>query len=95
MAAIDLPSALRSWTEDVSGDPVISARPHFAGASRDAWQLDVEAGGKRRELFLLRDKGSASGSFRDAAVLRALAPTTVPVPGVIGHDWPQRRVVTS
>jgi len=86
MAPIDLPSTLRSWIEEASGDPVISARPHFAGASREAWQLDVEAGGRRRELFLLRDKSSASGSLRDAAVLRALAHTELPVPEVIGHD---------
>ncbi len=86
MAPIDLPSTLHSWIEEASGDPVISARPHFAGASREAWQLDVEAGGKRRELFLLRDKSSASGSLRDAAVLRALAHTELPVPEVIGHD---------
>jgi aminoglycoside phosphotransferase (APT) family kinase protein len=86
VAAIDLPPTLRSWIEDASGLSVTSAKPHFAGASRNAWNVEVERGSLRRELFLLRDKSGAGGSFRDAAVLRALASTPVPVPEVIGHD---------
>lgn len=82
----ELPPALRAWVEDVSGLPVTEAMRHFAGASRDAWIVDVGAEGRRRELFLLCDKAGSGGSGRDAAVLGALAGTPVPVPEVIGQD---------
>lgn len=63
---------------------MLRATPHFAGASRRAWSVDVETGSGVRPLFLLRDKGDRGGSARDAAFLRALADTPVPVPAVIG-----------
>jgi aminoglycoside phosphotransferase len=86
MVAIDLPSNLRTWAEEVVGRPLTSASRHFAGASRDAWNLELGHGPDRRELFLLCDKGGSGGSGRDAAVLRALAGSPVPVPEVYGWD---------
>ena len=66
MALIDLPSTLRAWVADASGDPVAAARPHFAGVNREAWQVEVGHGSTARKLFLLRDKTHSGGSFRDA-----------------------------
>jgi len=86
MASIDLPPKLRAWVEDVSGLQVGRARPHFAGVSRDAWQVDVGGRDSGRELFLLSDRGRSQGSQQDATVLRALASTPIPVPAVVGYD---------
>lgn len=97
---IDLPGHLRAWVEEASGARVVAAERHLAGASREAWSVDVAAEEADRygsepavemasnvafseRLFLLRDKGQGGGSARDAAVLRALEGTTVPVPRVV------------
>nr|WP_249420580.1 phosphotransferase family protein [Rhabdothermincola salaria] len=74
------------WIEREAGGPVTSARRHLVGASRQAWSVDVERDGDTSALFVLRDLGRGGGSRRDAAVLRALAPTAVPVPTVHAHD---------
>ena len=80
---VELADDLRGWVEAVSGGTVTAASRHLAGASRLAWNIDLADG---RPLFLLRDAGRGGGSGRDAAILRALAPTAVPVPAVLGHD---------
>ena len=79
-----LPPSLARFVAEAGGGRVLRATPHFAGASRRAWSVDVETGSGVRPLFLLRDKGDRGGSARDAAFLRALADTPVPVPAVIG-----------
>lgn len=65
---------------------MLRAAAHVGGASRSAWAIDVLDDRARapRYLFMLRDKGKGGGSLRDAAVLRALAKTDVPVPAVVG-----------
>ena len=85
-ASIDLPSDLLTWVEATTNGRVVGAAPHVAGASRSAWSIDVQGDRARapRSLFMLRDKGKGGGSMRDAAVLRALAKTDVPVPEVVG-----------
>ena len=82
----DLPLELLAWVETTTSGRVVDAVQHIAGASRSAWSIDVAGPSDRgaRGLFLLRDKGTGGGSHRDAAVLRALAPTSVPVPEVVG-----------
>ncbi|MEZ4334375.1 MAG: phosphotransferase family protein [Myxococcota bacterium] len=81
-----LPEAIARWIESETGGRVVAARRAGAGASRRAWAVDVAAGGASPlALFCLVDaEGSEGGSMRDAAVLRALAPTPVPVPRVFG-----------
>jgi aminoglycoside phosphotransferase (APT) family kinase protein len=83
-AMLDLPDELRAWVETAAGTGVTRAARHLAGASRQAWTVDLADG---RPLFMLRDQvGAGGGSTRDAAILRALAPTAVPVPTVVAHD---------
>ena len=106
MTSIDLPPSLEAWVESVTRRRVVRARRHLAGASREAWSIDVDTelhvdlGGKTdtegaapdteseppNRLFLLRDQGKGGGSERDAAVLRALTGSAVPVPQVAGSD---------
>jgi aminoglycoside phosphotransferase (APT) family kinase protein len=76
------PDAL-DWVERATGGVVVRADRHLAGASRQAFSIDVRRGDELLALFLLRDNlGSGGGSARDGAVLRALAGTAVPVPVV-------------
>jgi aminoglycoside phosphotransferase (APT) family kinase protein len=86
MAEDELPTDVAAWVESSTGGETLSARRHLAGASRQAWAVDVERDGSVLELFLLRDIGRGGGSERDAAVLTALATTDVPVPAVVGSD---------
>ncbi len=82
----ELPGELSSWIEQATGSTVASAARHLSGASRQAWTIDTADG---RPLFLLRDQvGAGGGSARDAAVLRALASSPVPVPAVVADDAP-------
>jgi len=81
---LDLPADLRDWVEAVASGPLLSATPHLAGGSRSAWNLEVAGAAGRCALFLLRDKRDGGGSSKDAAVLRALAATPLPVPRVVG-----------
>ncbi|MHA7838119.1 MAG: phosphotransferase [bacterium] len=86
-SVVDLPDTLRDWVESVCDASVISASPHSGGASRHAWTVDVaDRKGSERALFLLGDKSGTGGSQRDAAVLRALHPTPVPVPAVVAES---------
>lgn len=85
IAAHALRPALAQWVESTVGGRIAHVRAHAGGASRSAFAIDLEgADGKPSALFLLADKGGGGGSQRDAEVLRALAPTAVPVPRVIG-----------
>jgi len=87
MPAGELPEELEAWVVTTTGGSVVASRRHLAGASRQAWSVDVDRAGARLDLFLLRDQaGGRGGSARDAAVLQALAGTPVPVPAVHGHD---------
>jgi aminoglycoside phosphotransferase (APT) family kinase protein len=82
-----LPDEVRAWIEATTGGAVREAHRHLAGASRQAWSVDVERDGTTLPLFALRDiPVGGGGSMRDAAVLRALASTSVPVPHVHGND---------
>ncbi len=85
-----LPDGLRAWVEREAGGAVVRCTPHHAGASRSAWSVDVDPGsgtdGSARALFLLQDKGQGGGSARDAAVLRALDETDIPVPTVVAAN---------
>ena len=79
----ELPGELRAWVEATAATRVRRAHRHLAGASRQAWSIDSDAGG----LFLMRDNlGGSGGSARDATVLRALRDTPIPVPHVYGND---------
>jgi aminoglycoside phosphotransferase (APT) family kinase protein len=80
------PAELRAWIEESVGGSVRATRRHLAGASRQAWSVDVEADGDVLALFVLRDLGTSGGSWRDAAVLRALGSTAIPVPTVHAAD---------
>lgn len=84
--AIDLPDALADWVTSETGEPLLAAAPHRAGASRSAWRVETGSENAPRSLFLLQDRNRGGGSARDAAVLRALGPTEVPVPEVVAID---------
>ncbi len=78
-----LPVRLLEWIEAETAGRVVAARRSGKGASRQAWAVDVETATSIRACFCLRDSTSGSGgSVRDAAVLRALATTGIPVPRV-------------
>jgi aminoglycoside phosphotransferase (APT) family kinase protein len=81
---LDLPADLRDWVEASARGSLLSATRHLAGASRSAWNLEVDGAEGRCALFLLRDKGDGGGSSKDAAVLKALGATPLPVPRVVG-----------
>ena len=85
-----LPPDLRDWIEATTDATVTGSHRHLAGASRQAWSVDVEHDGEILPLFVLRDSLSGNGgSARDGAVLTALAGTAVPVPRVYGVDEPR------
>ncbi len=85
-----LPPDLRDWIEATTDSTVTGSHRHLAGASRQAWAVDVESDSEVVPLFVLCDSLSGNGgSARDGAVLTALATTTVPVPRVHGVDAPR------
>ena len=84
--SIPLPDDLRGWVEQVTAGAVVASVSHHEGASRSAWNVDVEVDGAPRPLFLLQDKREGGGSARDSVVLRALAGSGVPVPEVVATD---------
>jgi aminoglycoside phosphotransferase (APT) family kinase protein len=88
-----LPDDLRSWVETTTRGAVVRADRHLAGASRQAWAVDVVRDGSTLELFLLRDTGRGGGSARDAAVLAALGGTDVPTPTLQGSHPALRSVL--
>lgn len=92
-----LPDALRKWVEHATQGLVTRSTSHHAGASRSAWSVDVEVSASDRAwpLFLLQDKGSGGGSVRDAAVLRALVGSGVPVPEVVAADQERAAILLS
>jgi aminoglycoside phosphotransferase (APT) family kinase protein len=78
-----MPVRLVEWIEAEAVGRVVAARRGGEGASRKAWAVDLETAAGTRALFCLCDSTSGSGgSMRDAAVLRALATTGIPVPRV-------------
>ena len=94
MSAGPLPADLHDWIEATTGGSVVAAHRHLAGASRQAWSVDVTLDDAPLALFVLRDNLSGTGgSSRDAAVLRALSPTAVPVPKVHANDPDLRSVL--
>lgn len=78
-----IPGELVDWIEDATGGRVVAAKRGGEGASRQAWSVDLASPTGLEGLFCLRDAaGGSGGSAKDAAVLRALASTAVPVPRV-------------
>ena len=78
-----LPEALVAWIEASTGGRIAAAKRAGEGASRQAWAVDLVRDAGHEALFCLRDAaGGMGGSGRDAAVLRALAGTGIPVPAV-------------
>lgn len=94
MAVDGLPPNVQAWVESATGGVTVAAHRHLAGASRQAWSVDVDRDATTLELFLLRDIGRGGGSARDAAVLTALATTGIPVPTVHASDAQLRVVLT-
>lgn len=90
---VAMPDELATWVEAETGAAVVFAAPHFAGASRSAWQVDIETSAGTRPLFLLRDRNDGGGSGRDAGVLRALAGTDVPRAAVVAYDEGRRTLL--
>src|SRR5450432_2270832 len=87
MSEGSLPPDLRAWIESVASGDVTQARRHVAGASRQAWSVDLRRDETSVPLFVLRDVLSGNGgSVRDGAVLSALASGPIPVPNVLGVD---------
>jgi aminoglycoside phosphotransferase (APT) family kinase protein len=86
MNKIDLPEELISWVEKITNKKIVRASRPEAGASREAWAIDVDSDCNSDKLFLLRDKGSGDGSSKDARTLIALRNSSIPVPQVIGYD---------
>lgn len=80
---VGLPEELLDWIETATGGRVVAAKRGGEGASRQAWAVDLAGPAGPEQLFCLRDAaGGSGGSSKDAAVLRALATTTIPVPRV-------------
>ena len=94
-AATPLPDGLRAWVERETGGRVAASRAHHAGASRSAWQVDVAGPTSTRALFVLQDKRDGGGSARDAAVLRALSGSGVPVPEVVAASEADAAILLS
>ena len=79
----EMPEPIASWIESETGGRLVAARRAGEGASRRAWAIDLAGPRGPEALFCLCDATPAGGgSLRDAAVLRALAPTAIPVPAV-------------
>lgn len=97
MSSAPLPDDLRTWIEQATGGVVAKSVSHHEGASRSAWNVDVDAGadGAPRRLFVLQDKREGGGSARDAVVLRALAASGVPVPEVVAADDARAAILLS
>jgi aminoglycoside phosphotransferase (APT) family kinase protein len=82
-----LPPDLRAWIESAASGQITEARRHVAGASRQAWSVDIKREATSVPLFVLRDVLSGNGgSLRDGAVLSALASGPIPVPDVYAVD---------
>ncbi|HXY91932.1 MAG TPA: phosphotransferase family protein [Acidimicrobiia bacterium] len=82
--------ALREWIEGITGGRIVDARRPPGGGSRELYLVDVERPDGTVVPLVLRCE--AGGSFtgteispaKEAVVYRALEPTAVPVPRVIG-----------
>jgi hypothetical protein len=82
-----LPPDLYDWIQSATSGTITEARRQVAGASRQAWSVDVERNGTSVPLFVLCDALSGrGGSVRDGAVLAALAGGPVPVPKLYAVD---------
>jgi len=86
-----LPAPLIDWIEATGNGTVTHLERSFAGVSREAWAVDITtAQGDVKAWFMLWDRGIGPVSntvfelTREAAVLRALANTAVPVPRIHG-----------
>jgi len=87
MTSIHLPENMQTWVENSLNGKITRAEKPKAGASREAWLIDVETSSKPAELFLLRDKGGGEGSKKDAAVLKAIGRSSeIPVPHVVSYS---------
>lgn len=79
----EMPEPIARWIESETGGRLVAAKRAGEGASRRAFAVDLVGEHGPEALFCLCDATPAGGgSLRDAAVLRALAPTAIPVPAV-------------
>jgi aminoglycoside phosphotransferase (APT) family kinase protein len=79
---------LRAWVEDAVGGSVATARRRHTGGSRAMWFVDIERGTDTLEAVVRVESGALDGTHlslgREVAVYRALEPTSVPVPRLLG-----------
>ncbi len=82
--------AIRAWVEETAGGRITTLTRPPVGGSRELYFLDVErADGAVLPLVLRCESGGSFGGTeispaREAVVYRALEPTDVPVPHVVG-----------
>ena len=89
--AHDLPEGLLSWVADLGPGHISRLERHVA--RREAWVIDItRRDGSVLEGFLRLDRQPAAASNvslrREAAICRALTPTDVPVPALLG--WSEK-----
>ncbi|NWG53012.1 MAG: phosphotransferase family protein [Hydrogenophilaceae bacterium] len=89
MSGERLDAPLRAWIEDALGGWIVRAdRFTHAGRSRSLWAVDVEIAGAVKPLILKSEvgggpfTGTAITLAREAAVLKALEGTEVPIPEI-------------
>ncbi len=101
-AAGSLPDDLSRWTEEVTGDTLVSARRMPGGGRKQAWFVDMQSeSGDVDELFLRWDPGdpAASGDpwtvHREAAFYGAFRDTGLPIARLIAvHPTHQAMLAT-
>lgn len=84
-----MPAPLRDWVGSVLGASVTELRRTYVGGSRELYFVESADGDPPRSVLRVEAGGGAfSGTpltlEREAGILRALAPTVVPVPRVLG-----------
>jgi aminoglycoside phosphotransferase (APT) family kinase protein len=96
-----LPDDVIEWIETVTDQPVTAADRIPGGATREGWFVDVATPeGATRELFVrysptpLPQRSAFHRLETEAAVMRALGPTDVAVPSIVGVH-PTREAVLS
>jgi aminoglycoside phosphotransferase (APT) family kinase protein len=96
-----LPDDVITWIEALTGQPVTAADRIPGGATREGWFVDVAGpDGSTRELFVryspvpLPERSAFHRLETEAAVMRALGPTEVTVPTILGVH-PHREAVLS
>jgi aminoglycoside phosphotransferase (APT) family kinase protein len=89
MAELMLDDEVRAWIESATGSRLVHATRIPGGGTREGWFVDVESGDGVQHVFLryspvaLPDNTGFHSLAVEAAVVRALSPTPVPVAGII------------